>query len=93
MGIEFKGPDEIVGEAGGVFGVVAKDRKAVSVVSVKPVLRAKPEETHFVLDDAGDIAVGKAIPGAYAGKRDLGRLGIGYYGQKADREKGPQPGN
>jgi hypothetical protein len=68
IGIEFKGPDMVVRDAGAVFGIIAKDRKAVTVIPVKSILGAKPQEPHFVLNDTGDIALRKAIHGAYSGK-------------------------
>src|SRR5580704_11117645 len=41
IGVQFKGLDMIVRDAGWIFGIIAKDRKIVTVIPVKSILRTK----------------------------------------------------
>ena len=89
----YEGPDIIIRDAGGVFGIIAKDRKPATVMPVQSILGAKPQEAHLVLDNSGNIAAGQAILGADADKGDIGLLRIVRHGQKAYRKKNSQPEN
>jgi hypothetical protein len=64
VGVLDDGPDVIVGKAGGIFWVVAIDGELVAVVSIEAILCAEPEEACSVLQDAGDVALGKTVVGA-----------------------------
>jgi len=51
---------KVVAEAFGVAGVVLEDGEFVAIVAVEAVAGAEPHEAAAILEDAGDIALGKA---------------------------------
>lgn len=69
------GFDIIVGKAGRIAGVIAVYGKLIAVIAVKPVLCAEPKKPHPVLQDTGDIALGKTVIGAEMAEFQIARLG------------------